>query len=322
MHSLDLQVLQRCASWLHQGRACLLVTVVRTWGSSPRPPGAMMALSADGEIVGSVSGGCIEDDLIRRMVEGLPTSPLLVRYGVTREQAQRFGLPCGGTVELACEPLNSASQIDQLLAHLAQGELVERCLHIDSGQVTISSGAPSAMVQLEHGVLRTLHGPRWRLVVIGAGALSRFLAEVASGMDYQVLVCDPREEYWTDWHLGGVHTSREMPDDVVLAARPDARCAVLALTHDPKLDDLALMEALRSDAFYVGALGSHANALRRRERLREFDLDEAQLARLHGPVGLPIGSRTPAEIAIAILAHMTAIRHGAALPLSLQSQHT
>lgn len=319
MHSLDLQVLHSCASWLAQGRACLLVTVVHTWGSSPRPPGAMMALCDDGQVIGSVSGGCIEQDLIDRMAEGLPTSPLMVRYGVTREQAQRFGLPCGGSVELACEPLSSASRIEELLARLAQGELVERRLDLESGKVTLGSACPHTTLRVQDGVLHTLHGPRWRLLVIGAGELSRFLAEVASGMDYQVLVCDPREHYWANWQLANVATTREMPDDVVIDARLDARSAVVALTHDPKLDDLALMEALRTDAFYVGALGSQSNAARRRERLRDFDLSEAQLARLHGPVGLAIGSRTPAEIAIAILAHMTAIRHGAQLAMPLPS---
>jgi xanthine dehydrogenase accessory factor len=136
-------------------------------------------------------------------------------------------------------------------------------------------------------------------------------------MEYQVTVCDPREEYRGSWHVPGVDVVHEMPDDQVIAMRLDARSAVVALTHDPKLDDLALMEALKSPAFYVGAIGSRANNAKRRERLRLFDVTDAELARLHGPVGLYIGSKTPAEIAISILAELTAAKNGVALPPEL-----
>lgn len=276
----------------------------------------MMAVRADGIVAGSVSGGCIEDDLVARVREQMPARPELLRYGGTRDEAQRLGLPCGGTVELACEPLTSTAQLSPLLDAIARGEVVERRVDLATGTATLAAAAPSACVRLDDGVLVTVHGPRWRLILVGAGELSRFLAQVAQAMDYRVLVCDPREEYGADWQLDGVELSREMPDDVVLAKRPDARTAVLALTHDPKLDDLALIEALRTPAFYVGALGSARNAARRRERLAQFDLSQAQLARLCAPVGLPIGSRTPAEIAIAILAHLTAVRNQVVFPLS------
>ncbi len=160
--------------------------------------------------------------------------------------------------------------------------------------------------------LTTVHGPRWRLLIIGAGQLSRFMAQVAVGMDYSVTVCDPREEYRVGWAVEGVEVVHAMPDDLVIEMKLDARSAVVALTHDPKLDDLALMEALKSDAFYVGAIGSHVNNARRRERLKDFDLNAEQLSRLHGPIGLPIGSKTPAEIAISALAQMTAVKNGSA----------
>jgi xanthine dehydrogenase accessory factor len=321
MDSIDLEVLKTAAGWIADGRRCQLITVVKTWGSSPRPIGATLAIRDDGVVVGSVSGGCIEDDLIDQVRRhGITrTVPEILSYGISADEAHRFGLPCGGTIELAIEPLSPASAIDELLARLGRHELVARRLDLASGAVSLSNAAAGATQHVEDGVLSTVHGPRWRLFIIGAGQLSRFVAQVASAMDYHVTVCDPREEYRALWQLPGVELVHVMPDDLVIEARLDPRSAVLALTHDPKLDDLALMEALKSEAFYVGAIGSRANNAKRRERLKLFDLDDAQLARLHGPVGLYIGSKTPAEIAISILAEMTAVKNG--VPAALQVNH-
>jgi xanthine dehydrogenase accessory factor len=321
MDSIDLDVLKTCAAWLAAGRRCELVTVIKTWGSSPRPVGAMLAVCEDGQVVGSVSGGCIEDDLIEQVrTRGITrTVPQVVSYGISADQAHQFGLPCGGTIELAIEPLAQASAIAALLERLARGELVERRVDLATGAATLALAAPGAILRIEDGMLHTVHGPRWRLVLIGAGPLSRFLAQVATGMDYRVTVCDPREEYRAGFDIAGVELVHQMPDDLVIEARLDARSAVVALTHDPKLDDLALMEALKSDAFYVGAIGSRLNNAKRRERLKLFDLTDQQLARLHGPVGLYIGSKTPAEIAISILAEITAVKN--AVPSAMLVPH-
>jgi xanthine dehydrogenase accessory factor len=313
MDSLDLDVLKTAASWLDGGHRCQLVTVIKTWGSSPRPIGATLAVRVDGRVIGSVSGGCIEDDLIENVrARGIAVDarPHIVSYGISADDAHRFGLPCGGTIELAIEPLSSASGLRELLQRLEGGELLERRLDLNSGAVSMKRAAPGAVLRVENEALYTLHGPRWRLFIIGAGPLSRFLAQVASAMDYRVIVCDPREEYRADWNVAGVELVHTMPDDLVIEAKLDARSAVVALTHDPKLDDLALMEALKSEAFYVGAIGSRLNNARRRERLKLFDLSDEELDRLHGPIGLYIGSKTPAEIGIAILAEMTAIKNG------------
>ncbi|MYM24035.1 hypothetical protein GTP46_15395 [Duganella sp. FT135W] len=312
MDSIDLEVLKTSAAWLASGRRCELITVIKTWGSSPRPIGATLAICEDGTVVGSVSGGCIEDDLIARVRdEGISrTVPEIVSYGITADEAHRFGLPCGGTIELSIEPLSERSRIDELLQRLEQHELVQRRLDLHSGEVELSKAAPGAQLQVSEQAMVTIHGPRWRLLIIGAGQLSRFLAQIATAMDYHVIVCDPREEYRAGWHVDGVQLVHDMPDDVVIDSQLDRRSAVVALTHDPKLDDLALMEALKSDAFYVGAIGSRKNNAKRRERLVEFDLTPEQLARLHGPIGLYIGSKTPSEIAISILAEMTAIKNG------------
>jgi xanthine dehydrogenase accessory factor len=321
MDSIDLDVLKTCAAWLDGGQRCQLVTVIKTWGSSPRPVGATLAVCEDGQVVGSVSGGCIEDDLIARVRDnGIElTLPEIISYGISADEAHRFGLPCGGTIELAIEPLSAQSGIADLLTRLGQGELVERSVHLATGAVTLATAQATAIQRIEDGVLHTLHGPRWRLYIIGAGPLSRFLAQIAAGMDYRVTVCDPREEYRSGFHIPGVKLVHAMPDDLVIEARLDARSAVVALTHDPKLDDLALMEALKSEAFYVGAIGSRANNAKRRERLKLFDLSDTELARLHGPIGLYIGSKTPAEIAVSIMAEMTAVKN--AVPDALLMPH-
>jgi xanthine dehydrogenase accessory factor len=321
MDSIDLEVLKTAASWLAAGHRCELVTVIKTWGSSPRPPGAMLAIREGGEIVGSVSGGCIEDDLIAGVArDGIThTAPYVLDYGISADQARQFGLPCGGTIQLAIEPLGAASAIPALLERLAQGDTVERRVDLNTGAASLQRASADSVLHLEGDTLVAVHGPRWRLFIIGAGQLSRFLAQVASAMDYRVTVCDPREEYRMGWDLPGVELVHAMPDDLVIEARLDARSAVVALTHDPKLDDLALMEALKSDAFYVGAIGSRLNNAKRRERLKLFDLTDEQLARLHGPVGIYIGSKTPAEIAISILAEMTAVKN--AVPAHLLVPH-
>lgn len=316
MDSTDLEVLKTCDQWIRLGRKCELVTVIKTWGSSPRPEGATLAICEDGRVVGSVSGGCIEDDLIDRVRnEGITrTLPEVVIYGITADEAHRFGLPCGGTIQLALEPLSEQSLIGELLQRLSQHELVARRLDLTTGSVTLAPADTGMSLQVSDTELTTIHGPSWRLLIIGAGQLSRFLAQIAVGMDYHVTVCDPREEYRDGWEVPGVEVTHAMPDDLVISMKLDGRCAVVALTHDPKLDDLALMEALKSDAFYVGAIGSRVNNMKRRERLQQFDVNESELGKLHAPIGIYIGSKTPAEIAISILAEMTACKNGIKLP--------
>ncbi|SDV46340.1 XdhC family protein [Chitinasiproducens palmae] len=312
MNSEDFDVLAHCAAWARDESPVVLATVVKTWGSSPRPEGAMLCIRGDGRVVGSVSGGCIEDDLIARFKrsESRPVRPEIVEYGVTADEARRFGLPCGGTIRLVLEPVSSESKIAALFEAVARGELIARTLDLRTGASSLRRASAAEAVTLVGNVLTTIHGPRYRMLVIGAGQLSRYFCEIARGLDYQITVCDPRDDYADDWQVAGSRLSREMPDDLVLQMRLDARCAVVALTHDPKLDDLALMEALRTPAFYVGALGSRRNNAMRRERLREFDLTEWQIARLRGPAGIYIGSKTPAEIAVSILAEVTAAKNG------------
>ena len=315
MDSVDREVLKSAVAWLAAGHRSVLATVVRTWGSAPRPVGAMLVIRDDGMVMGSVSGGCVEDDMIDRVRAAKIAAgrPELVVYGVTKEQAERFGLPCGGTLEIVVEPVTGASQLAELLERVSRHELVARRLDMSTGAVTLAPGKWSDALEFDGKSLLSVHGPRWRLLIIGAGQLSRYLAQMAQALDYQVTVCDPREEYAEGWDLPGATLDRRMPDDVVLALNLDAHSAVVAVTHDPKLDDLALLEALKSPAFYVGALGSRKNNETRRRRLAQFDLAASEIARLHGPVGLRIGSKTPPEIAVSILAEMTMVRRGVSL---------
>jgi xanthine dehydrogenase accessory factor len=280
----------------------------------------MLAIRDDGQVSGSVSGGCVEDDLIERVHNHKLASdkPEVVTYGVSKEQADRFRLPCGGTLQLVLEPVKDGAGLDALLGAIERHELVARFLDLASGRSRIEPGRWSDALEFDGKVLKTVHGPRWRLLIIGAGQLSRYLAQMAQALDYHITVCDPREEYAEAWDLAGVPIHRGYPDDVVQAMNLDAHSAVVALTHDPKLDDAALLEALKSPAFYVGALGSKSNNDKRRKRLADFDLSAEEISRLHGPVGLKIGSRTPPEIAVAILAEMTAVRRGVQIPQTIE----
>jgi len=310
MDSVDLEVLGQARRWLAEGSPVALVTVAQTWGSAPRPVGALLAVAADGRFAGSVSGGCVEEDLVANLRAKFPERADTITYGVTTEEARSFGLPCGGTLKLVVEPLPGAQALDGVVEAVAERRPVARTLHLATGRADLAPAAPGQVTNYDGERLVSIYGPRWRLLIIGAGQLSRYLAEFALALDYQVTVCDPRSDYAEAWTLARAEFRRDMPDDAVKEMGLDARSAVVALTHDPKLDDMALMEALKSPAFYVGALGSKGNNEKRRRRLLQLDLSPAEIERLHGPVGLPLGGRTPPEIAIAILAELTALRHG------------
>jgi xanthine dehydrogenase accessory factor len=278
--------------------------------------GSLVVIRDDGLVVGSVSGGCIEDDLVDKVrTRALAAeTPQKVTYGITAEDAFKFGLPCGGTLELVLEPLTPESQVGELLARIMDGKQTVRTLDMRTGVVTLHEGQGTDVLCAAEDKLTTVHGPRWRLLIVGAGQLTHFVAQMALALDYQVTICDPREEYADGWLVPGTSLVRTMPDDTVTEFRPDRNTAIIALTHDPKLDDLALMEALKSQAFYVGAIGSQKNQAARRERLLEFGVTPEQLELLHGPIGLKNGARTPSEIAVSILAELTGVKYGYKIP--------
>jgi len=325
MENLDVMVLRTLADWRATGKRALLATVVRTWGSSPRPVGSIMALCETGVVVGSVSGGCIEDDLIYQFTQAysgadsqksIPSGPpTFIKYGITADEAHRFGLPCGGTLELLLEYDPDATALRELVAALEAGQLMQRSVNLKNGAVTLSMSAAPAELSLSKTELINTFGPEYRMLLIGAGQLTEYLASMAQFSGFAVTVCDPREEYRSAWSVPGVSVQSSMPDDVVIAFKPDRRSCVIALTHDPKLDDLALLEALNTEAFYVGAIGSRRNNEARHQRMVEhFSVSQQALARLRGPIGIYIGSKTPPEIAVSVMAEVLAVKNGVVLP--------
>lgn len=331
MENIDLHVLRQLHTWRLQERGAILVTVISTWGSSPRPVGSIMAMRDDGVVVGSVSGGCIEDDLIHRystnfVVAGrasmAPQPPTFEKYGIHADEAHRFGLPCGGTLQLMVEHRPDAASLGRLLEALKSGELVRRTVMVADGSVHLEpTDAPAELTVTPTRVANTF-GPGYRMLLIGAGQLAEYLATMALFNGFAVTVCDPRAEHAGAWSVAGARVVNDMPDDVVMALKPDCRSCVIALTHDPKLDDLALLEALTTPAFYVGAIGSRRNNELRRRRLREhFDISAKALARLRGPIGIYIGSRTPSEIAVSVMAEVLAAKNGVTLPADFSVSH-
>lgn len=373
MDSIDIRVLKQMHAWRVAGEDVLWVTVLQTWGSSPRPIGSMMAISGSGQVIGSVSGGCIEDDLIREQAhyieQGLQKEqriqkqtpadqsaagqdankhsanaqnalgqnasghgatgqdpavqvegavPQRLTYGIKAEEAHRFGLPCGGVVELLLETNPSLKVLEALLTAITAGQTVVKTIQLETGQITVQPSPHEGSLEINGQEVRHYFGPQYRMLIIGAGQLSEYLATMAIFNGFEVRVCDPRAQYHGQWQVPQATLVTGMPDDEVLAFEPNSRSCIVALTHDPKLDDMALLEALLSPAFYVGAIGSRRNQAQRRQRLHEyFDIPAEALARLRGPVGIHIGSKTPAEIAVSIMADIIAVKNNVDLPESL-----
>jgi xanthine dehydrogenase accessory factor len=316
MNSTDLSVLNAAVDWLKAGHSVAIATVVQTWGSAPRPIGSWVAIRDDGQVTGSVSGGCVEDDLIRRVQTEILTKdlPEMVVYGVSQQEAARFGLPCGGTLRLLVEPKPELVILEAILASISSHQITSRTVDLSTGKSTLEAGNRNEAFICDERLMKTTYGPRWRMVIIGAGQLSLYTADFALASDFEVIVIDPREEYAEGINREHIQFIKGMPDDVLLEIGVDSHTAVVALTHDPKLDDMALMEALKSPAFYVGALGSRINTQKRKARLLEFDVSQEQVEQLHGPVGLFIGALTPPEIAVSILAEVIAVKYGVPIP--------
>jgi xanthine dehydrogenase accessory factor len=308
----DIEVLEGALAWLQSGQQIALATVIKTWGSSPRPPGSLLVMNTTGQYIGSVSGGCVEESLLARYSnsELAGPAPTMVDFGVDRQEARRMGLPCGGRLELLIEQLSGPESIAPLLARLRDGQLVTRRVRLVDGETELQPGHGGTEFQLSETEVVKTFGPGWQLLLIGDGQLARHLASMARHLDYRVIICDPRESFAPLSPLDDVYYSRVMPDDAVRGLSDQARTAIVTLAHDPRQDDLGLSAALESQAFYIGALGSNRSAEARRQRLASLGYSAQQIARIHGPAGLHIGSKRPAEIAVSILAQITAIRNG------------
>jgi xanthine dehydrogenase accessory factor len=291
-----------------------------------------MALRDDGAVVGSVSGGCIEDDLIqkyaRKDISLHPAGfygrrrPVHLTYGVSADEAHRFGLPCGGTLELLIEFDPDAAALSNLTRKLCSGQLMLRTLKLSDGSwVATPTRTPCALVIDDTHMVMTF-GPEFRMIIIGAGQIAECLATMAQFSGFAVTVCDPREDFRSLFRANGAEVTHDMPDDVILRMKPDSRTCVIALTHDPKLDDLALIEALETEAFYIGAIGSRRNQEARRRRMIDHLGQTAQsIQRLRGPIGIYVGSKTPPEIAVSVMAEVLAAKNGVVLPKALDVGH-
>ena len=326
MQGSQRDVLNGCLRALNQGHQVTLVSVAKTWGTSPRPVGSLLAVTSHGQFYGSVSGGCVEENLITRLTQQPCKKPQLIMYGETAEQRHHFGLPCGGVLQLIIEPLNNIDEVQQLINSIDARKAVYRRIELNSSNTQLTPWRKDHAIELQGNTWGNIFGPTWRLLVIGAGETGQFLAQMAQGLGYEVLVSDPRPEYRNSWPLAQLPLLEGFPDDIISDLNIDERTAIVAVAHDPKVDDMALLTALSSNAFYVGALGSQQNNHDRRQRLKtHFGFTKTQVDKLHGPVGIYIGSKTPAEIALSILAEITAIKNGIRLstaPLSLSTSST
>jgi xanthine dehydrogenase accessory factor len=282
----------------------------------------LFACNENGQLAGSLSGGCVEDDLMEMLNSGKLASagPQFFSYGITPEETERLGLPCGGHLDIVVEPVQPQHHKDfhHILQQLEQRNSVQRQVDLSTGATEVKNLDDAARLSWdpESKTLTQVYGPQFQLFIIGAGMVSKYLAEMANALNYQVTVCDPREHLIADFDVAQVRCLTLMPDDAVAQYANDPATAIVALTHDPRIDDMGLMEALSTRAFYIGAMGSTRTSAARRLRLKELDLSDAEIDRLHAPIGLDIGSKTPPEIAIAILAEITAIRHKRSLIFS------
>lgn len=302
------QIIDCCCEALLAGVDNLwLATVVSTWGSSPRPPGAMMLWSPALGTLGSVSGGCVEEDLLDNLKRGNfeRSRPHTLTYGGPHSHRADLVLPCGGELTLVLEPL-SLEHLDEWLAlqsRLRARQSAERKVALSTGLWTCQPARQLATSMLAD-TLTVVIGPTRKLLIIGANQIAHFLVEIAHSLDFEVTVCDPGEDIGTYWGSMPCRLVQRFPDGLIDQEFRDPRCAVVAVSHDPRLDDMALLEALDGSAFYVGAMGSVKSSLARRQRLASLGVTDLDLARLQAPIGLPIGSKTPAEIALSIAADL------------------
>ncbi len=324
-------VLAEAARWLRAGKAVALASVVSTWGSSPRPPGSLLAVNADGRFVGSVSGGCIEGAVVEQALEVMKAgTPRLLDFGVTDEMAWEVGLACGGEMKVLVEAIPDTRLIDRLLTErpvalvtdiqsgastLVGLRNLEGALALDNetlkaARQALAQDRSDTVAQDGAMLLVRVFNPPLRMIVIGAVHIAQTLAPMATLAGFDVTVIDPRGAFATAERFPGVRLISKWPDEAMAEIEPDLRTAVVTLVHDPKIDDPALEAALRSDAFYVGALGSRSTHGKRVVRFKERGFTDRDLARIHAPIGLNLGGRKTPEIAVAILAEAVAALHG------------
>ncbi|WP_447530298.1 XdhC family protein [Vreelandella sp. TE19] len=318
MQHLDLKVIERARDWSDEGQTIWLCTVLDTFGSSPRAPGAWLVANARGEHVGSLSGGCVEEDFLERLTKGAFDQPVTTtRYGDTADtDAPNVTLPCGGVLDVLVERLlpapNTHEHLSALLTALEGHAPLMREVNTASGARTLRPAPPTGpRVESENDVIHLRVSPAHRLVIAGISPITAPCAAFAVTLGFEVIVCDPDERACARFEVPGARVENVLPSMYIAQGTCHAATAVVALTHDPRIDDLAMMEAVRTQAFYIGVMGSKRTSQARFERLeRSGGLNEAELSRIHMPIGLALGSKTPAEIALAVMADIVRVQHG------------
>lgn len=309
MHSNNEQVIRALHNQIQNNQLCWLISIAATWGSSPRPAGSLLLWSQQQGAIGSLSGGCVEEELLHQLAQGAfaINKVHLQRYGISAEEASRLRLPCGGSMELVLEPIaptpDNRLQTQMMVEWLDSRQGFTRQTCLQSGEVTLGHATPQS-AQLHDNQFTNYLGPKYRLLLVGANQVAEHLALYAQPLDFEILVCDPRPNAFQHWPHDFTQNLTDMPDDAVREWAHDPLSAVVTLSHDPRVDDMALMEALTTDGFYIGAMGSTRSTEARKKRLAQLDLSEQQIAKLHAPVGIAIGSKTPAEIALSIAADL------------------
>lgn len=320
MQHLDMLVIERALAWSREGRVIWLNTVLATFGSAPREPGSLLVAREDGQHVGSLSGGCVEEDFLERLVAGdFNQAVTRIRYGdPDGPQGARIRLPCGGILAVLVERLlpvpDTWAHLEALQVALAGQRACRRHVDLERGGLRLEPDdglGPRVETAADERSVAIRIGPVARLVIAGVSPVSVFCAQFAQAMGFEVIVCDPRDEALAGFAVPGVEVRPVLPSLFIAADGCHRATAVVALTHDPRIDDLAMIEAVRTPAFYIGVMGSQRTSRARAERLRRSGgLDEAQVARLHMPIGLALGSRTPAEIALAVMADVLRVYRG------------
>ena len=302
----DIRAIVEGKQWLDAGEKVVLATVARTWGSSPRPVGTVMVLTESGHFYGSVSGGCIEEELLGRIQTKFPDRFEIITYSSDTTRS----LPCGGSLLLTLEPMELIDELGDFVRAMQLGHSVSRTIDLRTGASNLAIGSVRGRSKLDEEELTVVFEPAWTLFVVGGGELSQFVCQLADWLGYKVIACDPRPDYQKGWNLDAINLSLEFPDDLIERHSCDQRSAIVALTHDPKVDDMAILGALETPAFYIGALGSRRTTASRNERFKKhFGLKEEQLKRVRAPIGIDLNTRRPKEIALSVMTEIISVRN-------------
>jgi xanthine dehydrogenase accessory factor len=338
MSAPDPFILAKALDWQAEGRLVALATVIQTWGSAPQPVGSQLVIDADGNFLGSVSGGCVEAEVITEAIDVIATgAPKALEFGVEDDTAWSVGLACGGAIRIFVEPLAAGpgpspdSALPRLMRDVAARQRVALITHLGTGARSLAHAAGDlghelapvlddafrrdrsvALERSDGEIFINVFNPTVRLIIVGAVHVAQPLVPMARALGYDVTIVDPRTAFATGERFGEVEISREWPDEALPKIGLDGRTALIALTHDPKIDDPALIGALSSDAFYIGALGSKKTHAKRVERLLRAGITARDIERIHAPIGLDIGAQGAAEIAVSIIAEITAVQRGKA----------